>query len=336
MNIYLITNRINKKKYVGAELRNNPDYFGSGRLIKNAINQFGKENFTKEIIYTIPGEKSKDWEELKLIESQLILSFGGYPDGYNKHWWTFPHTIEQCAEGGKKGGQIGGKRCQELYPNQSSENGKKTSAMQKENSDHFYNPEWQAKVQAMHRANGKGFWNPECQKQMHIKSDATNKANGTGIYSPGFYAKINAANKANGTGFYNPEWQAKIHEKMKAEGTGIYNEEDHPAKQIAHIYFELDGLFQQMTLAEVLALSERQADGYNDHELKLMAAEEERRMIARPLGQAKLEEKARLKAEQKQAEEKQYIADLQKQLREMDERSSQVLREQAMESRMSG
>lgn len=236
MNIYLITNRINKKKYVGAELRNNPDYFGSGRLIKNAINQFGKENFTKEIIYTIPGEKSKDWEELKLIESQLILSFGGYPDGYNKHWWTFPHTIEQCAEGGKKGGQIGGKRCQELYPNQSSENGKKTSAMQKENSDHFYNPEWQAKVQAMHEKNG----------------------------------------------------------------TGIYNEEDHPAKQIAHIYFELDGLFQQMTLAEVLALSERQADGYNDHELKLMAAEEERRIIARPFEKAQeLEDKRQQKINEK-------------------------------------
>ena len=307
MNIYLITNRINKKKYVGAELRNNPDYFGSGRLIKNAINQFGKENFTKEIIYTIPGEKSKDWEELKLIESQLILSFGGYPDGYNKHWWTFPHTIEQCAEGGKKGGQIGGKRCQELYPNQSSENGKKTSAMQKENSDHFYNPEWQAKVQA--------------------------KA----------HAKAHAKMKAERTTVYNPEFHPKLHAKMKADKKGLWNKEDHPGKQNAQMIFELDGIFQQLPLYEVLALSENMADDNVLLELGKMARERIRIKMNSPIEKAKLKEQnrarqtlLRLKELQKAEQEKQYIADLQKQLREMDERSSQVLREQAMESRMTG
>lgn len=53
MYIYLITNKINNKKYVGKceKLPNKTNnYFGSGIAIKSAIKKYGKENFTKEIL----------------------------------------------------------------------------------------------------------------------------------------------------------------------------------------------------------------------------------------------------------------------------------------------
>ena len=50
MVIYKITNLINGKQYIGRDSKNNPNYYGSGPAIKNAIKKYGKENFKKEII----------------------------------------------------------------------------------------------------------------------------------------------------------------------------------------------------------------------------------------------------------------------------------------------
>lgn len=50
MVIYKTINLINNKFYIGKDSRNNPDYLGSGLLLQNAINKYGKENFKKEIL----------------------------------------------------------------------------------------------------------------------------------------------------------------------------------------------------------------------------------------------------------------------------------------------
>jgi len=50
MVIYKITNLINGKIYIGQDSKNNPEYLGSGAIIKRAIKKYGKENFKKEII----------------------------------------------------------------------------------------------------------------------------------------------------------------------------------------------------------------------------------------------------------------------------------------------
>lgn len=53
--IYLTTNTINNKKYIGQRRAFNgspedDDYLGSGTILQRAIKLYGKENFTKEIL----------------------------------------------------------------------------------------------------------------------------------------------------------------------------------------------------------------------------------------------------------------------------------------------
>ena len=50
MVIYKTTNLINGKIYIGQDLENNPNYFGSGLIFKKAILKYGKNNFKKEIL----------------------------------------------------------------------------------------------------------------------------------------------------------------------------------------------------------------------------------------------------------------------------------------------
>ena len=50
MRIYIVTNLINNKIYIGKESRNRNNYFGSGLLINRAIEKYGIINFKKEIL----------------------------------------------------------------------------------------------------------------------------------------------------------------------------------------------------------------------------------------------------------------------------------------------
>jgi group I intron endonuclease len=50
MVIYLTTNLINNKQYVGRDSQNRKTYLGSGKFLKAAILKYGVENFKKEIL----------------------------------------------------------------------------------------------------------------------------------------------------------------------------------------------------------------------------------------------------------------------------------------------
>ena len=43
MIIYKTTNLINKKIYVGKDKKENPNYFGSGKILSLAIKKYGKK-----------------------------------------------------------------------------------------------------------------------------------------------------------------------------------------------------------------------------------------------------------------------------------------------------
>lgn len=78
MVIYKTTNLINGKFYVGKDEKNNPDYYGSGLILNKAIEKYGKENFTKEILETCLSK-----EELNEREIYWISKLNATIDGYN-------------------------------------------------------------------------------------------------------------------------------------------------------------------------------------------------------------------------------------------------------------
>lgn len=66
MQIYKITNIVNNKIYIGKDTTNSPNYFGSGKLIKQSIKKYGINNFKKDIIeecdnHAILSEREKYW-----------------------------------------------------------------------------------------------------------------------------------------------------------------------------------------------------------------------------------------------------------------------------------
>lgn len=90
MVIYLTTNKINNKKYIGKDVKNNPKYLGSGVLLLKDIKKYGKENFKKEIL-----EYCDDNSLLEEREDYWIQHFNALQDDnyYNirqnvKSWYS--------------------------------------------------------------------------------------------------------------------------------------------------------------------------------------------------------------------------------------------------------
>jgi len=110
MFIYLTTNKINNKKYIGYCTRNDDSYLGSGSLLKEAINKYGKENFERIIL-----ENCNSIEELSSAEQKWIkyynaveskdfynLSEGGYggnPETVKRYWESMSKSERRIRNG---------------------------------------------------------------------------------------------------------------------------------------------------------------------------------------------------------------------------------------------
>ena len=78
MIIYKTTNLINGKVYIGKDKHNNEKYLGSGKILKQAIEKYGKDNFKKEILEECKDEKI--WLEREIY---WIEYFNSTKIGYN-------------------------------------------------------------------------------------------------------------------------------------------------------------------------------------------------------------------------------------------------------------
>jgi group I intron endonuclease len=80
MRIYKTTNLINNKFYIGQEKNDSDSYLGSGKILKNAIQKYGKQNFRKEILEICENEKELDEKEIYWIKK---LNATNRKIGYN-------------------------------------------------------------------------------------------------------------------------------------------------------------------------------------------------------------------------------------------------------------
>jgi hypothetical protein len=75
--VYKITNTVNGKFYIGKHQTKDLDdgYFGSGKLLKRAIEKYGKDAFVKEIIKVCSSEKEMDLVEKILVVPDPEISY---------------------------------------------------------------------------------------------------------------------------------------------------------------------------------------------------------------------------------------------------------------------
>ena len=87
--IYITTNNINGKRYIGQKKFDSPKsnhynkwitYLGSGKVIKQAIEIYGEKNFTRQIISFCKTKEEMDKQEIELIK---ILKAKESPNYYN-------------------------------------------------------------------------------------------------------------------------------------------------------------------------------------------------------------------------------------------------------------
>lgn len=80
--IYEIENLINGKKYIGVDTKNDPNYFGSGKLVRSAIKKYGKHNFKKQILCEFKDNESAFQYERELLSKLDACNSDMY---YNIH-----------------------------------------------------------------------------------------------------------------------------------------------------------------------------------------------------------------------------------------------------------
>jgi hypothetical protein len=73
--IYQITNKINRKIYIGKHQTKdlNDGYMGSGKHLRRAIEKYGIENFEKEILFQFDNENEMNEKEAELVTEEFCL-----------------------------------------------------------------------------------------------------------------------------------------------------------------------------------------------------------------------------------------------------------------------
>jgi hypothetical protein len=88
MQIYKIINKVNGRWYIGKHNGKDPNYMGSGKLLKQAQNKYGLDNFEKVILETVDSEELlNEREQYWIAEANAVND----PQSYN---------LAQGGEGG--------------------------------------------------------------------------------------------------------------------------------------------------------------------------------------------------------------------------------------------
>ena len=111
--IYKITNNLNGKMYIGMHRSKSFDesYWGSGKIITDAINKYGKDNFSREVILECDSEDELCKAEERIIRELNCVESDEYYNLKDGGVGKFPVFL------GEANGMYGVHRFGELNPN---------------------------------------------------------------------------------------------------------------------------------------------------------------------------------------------------------------------------
>lgn len=105
--IYLTTNNINGKIYIGKHKTSNinDSYFGSGKALRNAIKLYGINNFTKTVLFVFDNEDDMNSKEKELVTEDFckrkdtynlcVGGKGGFSYIHNSCWEITNEKIQK-------------------------------------------------------------------------------------------------------------------------------------------------------------------------------------------------------------------------------------------------
>jgi len=78
--IYKTTNNVNGKIYIGQHKTDNPndDYLGSGKYLLSAIEKYGRDKFTKEVLYSFESKEEADNMEAEIVDELFVSRLDTY------------------------------------------------------------------------------------------------------------------------------------------------------------------------------------------------------------------------------------------------------------------
>lgn len=99
--VYITSNLLNGKIYIGQTNGKDPYYIGSGVFIRKAVKKYGKKSFRKEILIECSEQEVNFWEDfyIKLFDSRNpIVGYNMLAGGKNRSFCHTEQTIKKIKE----------------------------------------------------------------------------------------------------------------------------------------------------------------------------------------------------------------------------------------------
>lgn len=109
--VYQVTNLVNGKIYIGKHVTKdlNDGYMGSGKWLRRAIEKYGLESFSKDILFVFDNEDEMNLKEAEIVTEKFCNLKSNYnlcPGGHGGFGYLNSNGLNGSIEGRIKSGKI--------------------------------------------------------------------------------------------------------------------------------------------------------------------------------------------------------------------------------------